>query len=308
MGRRSAKQKRNVRQQSRMLTKIRFSLLRCFSSLTLLSACCHKSSLGEMSAHSFYQTSPAQIGVEVRGIDLKKQVSPENDVHKHRMLIFRDQGSVEGERHVEISKWFGELESTFYKHHRSPHPDVFRVSNDKNEGCTGVGRTGWHIDGSFQPAPFAYSLYHMAHVPSQGDTAFAPLTEMIDQLDDRKRERWERLWMTLCFHLGMTEAFIWDYDTPEQSKWTDWDETQSLLREIHQEFVKDGGAIQYSHKWQDGDFIISDNLAVGHEATPQTQLPRSQVGLRVLHRTTVKGTEAPTKKYTVRKTLHRDEL
>ncbi|ELT92849.1 hypothetical protein CAPTEDRAFT_224069 [Capitella teleta] len=169
-----------------------------------------------------------------------------------------------------------------------------------------------------------------ARETSSSVSAFAPLTEMIDQLDDRKRERWERLWMvsdarvgrihpliyshpitglkTLCFHLGMTEAFIWDYDTPEQSKWTDWDETQSLLREIHQEFVKDGGAIQYSHKWQDGDFIISDNLAVGHEATPQTQLPRSQVGLRVLHRTTVKGTEAPTKKYTVRKTLHRDEL
>jgi hypothetical protein len=29
----------------------------------------------------------------------------------------------------------------------------------------GVGRTGWHIDGSFQPAPFAYSLYHMVKVP-----------------------------------------------------------------------------------------------------------------------------------------------
>lgn len=29
----------------------------------------------------------------------------------------------------------------------------------------GVGRTGWHIDGSFQPAPFAYSLYHMVSIP-----------------------------------------------------------------------------------------------------------------------------------------------
>ena len=36
-----------------------------------------------------------------------------------------------------------------YAHaHRSPHPDVFRVSNDEREGCTGVGRTGWHIDGA----------------------------------------------------------------------------------------------------------------------------------------------------------------
>ena len=129
--------------------------------------------------HNFYQTKPASLGVEVFGIDLKKDVPQpiidqiKEDVHKHRILIFRDQGDVSGQRHVEISQWFGPLESTFYKHHKSPHPDVFRVSNDESEGCTGVGRTGWHIDGSFQPAPFAYSLYHMAHVPKEGDTGRA---------------------------------------------------------------------------------------------------------------------------------------
>jgi hypothetical protein len=39
---------------------------------------------------------------------------------------------------VRISRWFGELESTFYKHPHSPHPDVFRVSNDRQHGCTGL--------------------------------------------------------------------------------------------------------------------------------------------------------------------------
>lgn len=48
-------------------------------------------------------------------------------------------------------------------------------------------------------------------------------------------------------------------------------------------------------QWSVGDFIISDNLAVGHEATPETQFPRSEVGLRVLHRTTVKGIYPPKK-------------
>lgn len=48
-------------------------------------------------------------------------------------------------------------------------------------------------------------------------------------------------------------------------------------------------------QWEQGDFIISDNLAVGHEATPETQFPVSEVGLRILHRTTVKGTEKPSK-------------
>lgn len=47
---------------------------------------------------------------------------------RHRLVIFRDQGQVSGQRQVEISQWFGPLESTFYKHPASPHPDVFRFA------------------------------------------------------------------------------------------------------------------------------------------------------------------------------------
>ena len=57
---------------------------------------------------------------------------------RHRLVIFRDQGEVSGKQQVQISSWFGELESTFYKHPKSPHPDIFRVSNDNDQGCTGV--------------------------------------------------------------------------------------------------------------------------------------------------------------------------
>jgi len=38
---------------------------------------------------------------------------------------------------------------------------------------------------------------------------------------------------------------------------------------------------------EERDFIISDNLAVGHEVTSETQLPRDAVSLHVLHRTTI---------------------
>ncbi len=130
----------------------------------------------EAHQHQFYQLKPLQLGAEVTGISLQADPPAEviqqikADVTKHRILIFRDQGDISGKRHVEISRWFGELDSTFYRHPRSPDLDVFRVSNDRNEGCTGVGRTGWHIDGSFQTAPFSYSLYHIVSVPEKGDT------------------------------------------------------------------------------------------------------------------------------------------
>ena len=124
-----------------------------------------------------YTTSPLPVfGVEVRGINLKQSIPPEvvlkikEDVTHHRLMVFRDQGLIDGERQVEISQWFGELDSVFYKHPKSPHPDVFRVSNNSEEGCIGVGRTGWHIDGTFRECPYSHSLYHIHSVPKEGDT------------------------------------------------------------------------------------------------------------------------------------------
>uniref|UniRef100_A0A1B6C9E7 TauD/TfdA-like domain-containing protein n=1 Tax=Clastoptera arizonana TaxID=38151 RepID=A0A1B6C9E7_9HEMI len=270
----------------------------------------------------YYQLKPIKLGCEVRGVDLKienrkeviKQIK--EDVLQYGLLVFKDQGAVSGNRHVEISKWFGELDSVFYQHPKSPHYDVFRVSNDPAEGCTGVGRTGWHIDGTFQSAPFAYALYHMVSVPKEGSTVFAPLTKLIESISERKRAEWDRLWMVsdrrsgpvhpmiykhnftkkevLCFHLGMTSDFIYDYKS-QCERFATKDEFRRIINDIHNEFVKDNGKIQYKHNWEVGDFIISDNCAVGHEASPETQLPRSQVGLRILHRTTVKGTVPPSK-------------
>jgi hypothetical protein len=83
--------------------------------------------------------------------------------------VFRDQGVVTGQRHVEISQWFGELESTFYKHPRSPHPYVFRVSNVPSEGCTGERRVGgrWPAQpcppGQHQLCCLAFCVYRLCN-------------------------------------------------------------------------------------------------------------------------------------------------
>jgi alpha-ketoglutarate-dependent taurine dioxygenase len=46
--------------------------------------------------------------------------------------------------------------------------------------------TGWHIDGSFQPVPFAYSLYHTVSIPLKGEMVFAPFNEIIENLPSAK--------------------------------------------------------------------------------------------------------------------------
>ena len=43
-----------------------------------------------------------------------------------------------------------------------------------------MGRTGWHIDGSFMAKPFSHSIYHIIECPKKGATVFLPLTELIE--------------------------------------------------------------------------------------------------------------------------------
>lgn len=65
-----------------------------------------------------YELRPIKIGCEVFGIDLKQNITSDvkqlvkEDVKKHRILIFRDQGIVSPSRHLEIGRWFGDIEST----------------------------------------------------------------------------------------------------------------------------------------------------------------------------------------------------
>ena len=269
-----------------------------------------------------YKLNKLKLGCEVTGIKLTADCSKDlvdlikRDVLEQRILVFRRQEHITPAIHLAVGRWFGDIESTFYNHPASPHRDIFRVSNDRAEGCTQVGRTGWHIDGSFQAAPFSHSLYHIISLPRVSATVFAPLTEIIEGLETEKRLLWERLWMisdrrsghvhplvynhpetgkpVLCFHLGMTEGFILDHDKSSRRELTEA-ETNQVLEGLHHEFVKNDGEIQYRHKYEPGDLIITDNLAVGHEASADTQLPREEIGLRVMHRVTIAGRHRPTK-------------
>ena len=127
-----------------------------------------------------YQISPFQrypFGAEIWGVDLKDKIDRsvieqiQQDVQKHRILIFRNQGIVSGTQQLEISRWFGELEiAGFERHPKSPSEYILRISNNEDEGFRDFGTSGFHIDGSFMEMPNAYSIYHIICVPTKGDT------------------------------------------------------------------------------------------------------------------------------------------
>ena len=87
---------------------------------------------------------------------------------------------------------------------------------------SGVGRTGWHIDGSFQARPFSHSIYHMVEAPRRGATVFCNLTQVnkdirrliapmqvVERLGPERRDFWERLWMCSDRRTGPRHPLIY---------------------------------------------------------------------------------------------------
>lgn len=277
-----------------------------------------------------YQVTPIlpHFGVEIRGFSLDgtdplpQEIVQKikDDMNKHRVLVFKGQGQISGARQAQISRQLGQIESTFYKHPRSPHPDIFRVSNDENEGCTGVGRTGWHIDGTFQARPFKYQTMHFHSVCEGGETWFIPLKEFYELQDDETKARWNRTWMitgrqqfahpmvyqhptrgdtTMMFHCGEPFCAGWavygDGDDPGQNRPQKMERPSVIQRELTQRLDEAIDKIGVKMNWEAGDFAINDNLGNCHYAPPGTQSRRNSAGLRILHRTTIAGEIAPKK-------------
>lgn len=82
----------------------------------------------------------------------------------------------------------------------------------------------------------------------------------------------------MCFHTGMTQAFITYPDGGEEPQMTDRRMTAAVLQDIDRTFREDLQHLVYAHRWQPGDFIITDNLAVAHEASPTRSCRRSRWG------------------------------
>lgn len=139
---------------------------------------------------------------------------------------------------IEIAENLGKIVSSHYHHPNAAHRDIFRVSNDSNKGCLNVGRTGWHIDGTFLQKPYNYSMMHIISVPKRGygQTAFISSSLVIDNILNKDKQfeklkkKLNKLYMvgtpsnyaihpiiykhpitkrqTMLIHLGMTSTFI----------------------------------------------------------------------------------------------------
>lgn len=247
----------------------------------------------------------------------------EYEMANRGFLVFPHTRPMTPDEQIKASVLWGgrEMHSTHGVHPATPEGNrhIFRLSNNPSVGTLGVGPQ-WHNDGAFVEGTFSHVGYHLVKVPEKGGgTYFAHQGAAFDMLSPEKQERWSRLVSinsnsgvlhplvhehplngrkSVWLHLGMTGAVI-EYLGDEKNardelpyRLLNHAEMKELFNDYNDllnEGVENGYTINYNYN--EGDFVVIDNLAVGHKAAPEAHKSFMEQGLRVLHRTTVKATK-----------------
>lgn len=263
-----------------------------------------------------------EIGAEVRGVDLTKELSSDevNAVEKalldHLVLVFRDQ-RIDEARHVEFARQFGEIQPPPLKTQYNPNPllHVLDQTSPKGEGAD-----NWHADHTYTPEPAMGSILRAVQIPSVGgDTMFAsmfaayealsaPMRTMLEGLraehdvskSARRGIRAGHLKADLadlqkrlppCVHpvirthpvSGRKAVFV---NVNSTVRILDIPEAESdALLGFLFEHVKSPD-FQMRHRWEPDSLVFLDNRCAQHYAVPDYD------ERRILHRVTIKG-DAP---------------
>ena len=161
--------------------------------------------LRSVEAYTLRPLCPVLGFKQVEGFDLRMLLKDHAaldrlraDIDLHRLIVFRGQHALDGKQQLELSEAMGgdgSLDHGLYRAHPlSPDPRLLRVSNDDTHGFTGVGTSGWHLDGVMIKAPFSVQTMHFLSTIDGGDTRFLGLRELLRRVPTETLERWRRLW------------------------------------------------------------------------------------------------------------------
>ncbi len=246
-----------------------------------------------------------QIGVEVRGVDVKT-LDDAGFAAMYRawldgnILVVRDQ-ELEIDDFLRYSRRFGVVVPHPSKSTRHPnYPEITMLGVNKfapdgtlDDKIYRRGAEGWHTDGAYDQEPFKATQLYAVAVPSRGgDTFFASMYAAYDALPPRLKQRLDG--RNGVFTYGgrrKAQALL----NPEDRDWTPV--VHPIIR-THPETKRKGlyfdpGKIlsiegvaasesdalieeltermiqpegEYHHKWRKGDIVIWDNRCSYHKA------------------------------------------
>jgi len=242
-------------------------------------------------------------------------------LNKYGVLVF-PRINLSDERLVALTGQLGELEPAVNTADGSAPSSkgIYRIALDKaDKGLREyvVGNDWWHMDGTSYTVPGKATLLKCEVPPSSGgDTEFAHLFAAYAALPEAQKRRLEGLHVVHCLEAvgrkmnpnpSDEDLLRWHKVFPPTEHplvWrqasgtslvigsTAWkiaemspEEGRALLDELVEWCTRD--EFTYRHHWQQGDLVIFNNPSLLHRSQPYTEASG-----RVMHRTTVKGSEA----------------
>lgn len=281
-----------------------------------------------MTELSFRPLTPL-FGAEVIGADLSADLDPSTQnafqeaINKYGVLLIRDQKNSPVQLR-DLAASLGRLEKhPARKYSVEGCDDLIVVSNgvDRNGEPIGLVDIGqfWHTDGSYLPAPYAYTVLQGITIPqrngeSLGDTLFASTTAAYDALSDELKAKLEGLHAVHSYGSRLQERrkkstkvsaagegapdvihpiILRHPVTDRKVLFLDegycfdivempGEEGRALLAQLFEHMTKP--EFVYRHSWRKGDILIWDNVVTLHNAVKNYE----SSDLRLMHRATTK--------------------
>jgi taurine dioxygenase len=239
-----------------------------------------------------------QLGVELAGIDLAAPIEEAvrseiiAALQAHHVLLFRNPG-LTPEQHVGFSSRFGRVEAYSPEMTLADHPEVVVLCSAQY-----TATHYWHTDGLSRRKPSSITLLCPRQLPDEGgDTLFVDACLAYETLPEELQRRLEGLRMAYSADGEITHPMVRTHPvTGRKALYLDLmvyqgrivgmrsREKEELLRALR-DHVERPGTI-YRHRWRMGELVMWDNASVLHRAADAESHQ-----LRVLHRTTIEGTE-----------------
>lgn len=130
------------------------------------------------------------LGAEIHGLDLKKGLdertfrSLEAALIENKVIYLRDQNLTTAQ-HVEISRWFGELEVHPFRP-EGEFPEIMVLDNNKDNPV--LSTDVWHSDTTFRVKPTKYTILRCQIMPKLGgDTLWCDMEAAYNGLSETFR-------------------------------------------------------------------------------------------------------------------------
>ncbi|HEX7854847.1 MAG TPA: TauD/TfdA family dioxygenase [Sphingobium sp.] len=264
--------------------------------------------------------------VHVAAEDILNEGVPEQimaALNKYNVLVFPE-AHMTDEQFVGLSNHFGEQHSLAATQDNSEtsKKGIYRIeldseAKDKNQLDYIAGNDLWHMDGTVYNVPGKSTLLKCERPASEGGhTEFASLFAAYEALPEARKQEIEKLRVVHC----MEAIGVQLYDEPTEDDFARWnalfpatehplvwhqqDGRTSMLiggtaydivgmeHAEGRKFLDDLLAwstqeqFTYLHKWKKGDMVMFNNPGLLHRSHPY-----NAASGRIMHRTTIKGTE-----------------